>query len=80
MRIIGTKNSPELTLWSQCITKEEFLRLDSVKENLISGNYFCFSVAKKMKMVSIVIFGITITIGDWAANIISIEEIDTALK
>ena len=44
----------------------EFIRLDRVIENLRSGNNFCFSVTKKVYLVSNIIFGITITFGDWA--------------
>ena len=62
--IIGTDVSAELTVWTLCITEEEFLRLGAVIENLRSGNHLCFSVTKKMKRVTKDIFGITITFGD----------------
>ena len=73
--LIGTENSAELTLWCQCITKEVFLRLDTVMQNLISGNYFRFSVPKMMKQPMKnrmkVFFFITITFGGWAPKIVS---------
>ena len=77
---MGTNGTAELTVWTQSITEEEFLRLDAVIENLISGNHFCFSVTKKMKMVTKIIFGITITFGNWAAKINSMTKIDTGLR
>ena len=78
--IIGKDVSAELTVWIQSITIEEFTRLDAVIENLISGNHFCFSVTKKMKMVTKCIFGITITFGDWTTNVISIKKIIPSLR
>ena len=80
MRNIRTNGTAELTVWTQSITQEEFTRLDAVIENLISGNHFCFSVKKKMKMVHKIIFGITITFGDWATNINSMTNMITALR
>ena len=76
----GTDVSAELTVSTQCITKEEFLRLDAVIENLISGNHFCFSVTKKIEVVTKDIFGITITFGDWAKNVNSIKKMITGLR
>ena len=76
---IGTNGTAEVTVWTLCITEEEFLRLDAVIENLISGNHFCFSVTKKMNMVTNGIFGITITFGNWATNMNSIKKIYTGL-
>ena len=78
--IIGTDISAELTVWFQFITEEEFLRLDAVIENLRSGNHFCFRVTTKMNMVTKIIFGITITFGDWATKIISIKKMITGLR
>ena len=74
---VGTDCTAELTVWTLCITEEEFLRLDAIIENLISGNHFCFSVTKKIKMVTNIIFGITITYGDWATKMNSIKKIIT---
>ena len=80
MTNIMTDVTAELTVWTLCITKEEFLRLDTVIENLISGNHFCFSATKKMNMVFKIIFGIMTTFGDWAANMNSIKKMITYLR
>ena len=58
------------TYRTQGITEGEFLRLDEEIDNLISGNHFCFRGTKQINMVTHIIFGITITFGDWATNIL----------
>ena len=77
---IRTDVSAELTVWTQCITEKEFLRLDTKIENFISVNHFFFSETKNMKVFTKYIFGITITFGDWATKMISMTKTISALR